>query len=179
MRGLRVEDIAREAGVSLGLIYYHFGDRSGLLSATFAFVGERAGAYTEEARRAGRDARDQLERLLLSELQDDPLVVETSSAWGEFRASAVFEPELREALRSSTVRWNRDVTEVIELAQQRGLAHPGVDPAAAGERLTALVEGLSERWLGGALELERARELLQTAVAKELDAPGRTAESVA
>ena len=175
MRGLRVELVAKEADVSLGLIYYHFGDRAGMLAATFAFVADRANTYTEAARRDGRDARDQLERVLLSELQDDPLVIETSSAWGEFRASAVFDAGLRAALANATARWNEEVAADIAAAQTQGLVPATVDPLAAGERLTALVEGLSERWLGGALELERARELLRAALAVEFGAALRSA----
>ncbi|MBF6202191.1 TetR family transcriptional regulator, partial [Nocardia cyriacigeorgica] len=45
-----------------------------------------------------------------------------------------------------------------------------VDPAAAAERLTALVEGLSERWHSGSLDLPRARRLLTVAVELELGA---------
>ena len=38
----------------------------------------------------------------------------------------------------------------------------------AAERLTALVDGLSSRWLAGALDRDRARELLEAAIAAEL-----------
>ncbi len=44
----------------------------------------------------------------------------------------------------------------------------GTDPYAAAERLTALAEGLSERWLSGTTSLERAHELLRGAVDAEL-----------
>jgi hypothetical protein len=40
--------------------------------------------------------------LLLDELQDDAHVRETSVAWGELRASAVFHEELRATLRTAT-----------------------------------------------------------------------------
>ncbi|MEV6909339.1 hypothetical protein [Amycolatopsis sp. NPDC051071] len=40
---------------------------------------------------------------------------------------------------------------------------------AAAERLTSLVEGLSERWLSGSMGLDRARDLLRGAIALELD----------
>ena len=33
VRGLRVNTVAADAGVSTGLLYYHFTDRDGLLSA--------------------------------------------------------------------------------------------------------------------------------------------------
>jgi hypothetical protein len=42
VRGLRVDEVAREAGVSLGLVYYHFTDRAGLLAETFKFLNDRA-----------------------------------------------------------------------------------------------------------------------------------------
>jgi transcriptional regulator BetI-like protein len=45
---------------------------------------------------------------------------------------------------------------------------PGKDATAVAERLTALVDGLSSRWLSGALDRERARELLEAAISAEL-----------
>ncbi|WP_211245602.1 hypothetical protein [Actinomadura oligospora] len=44
-------------------------------------------------------------------------------------------------------------------------------PEDAAERLTALVEGLSGRWLNGSLSLDRAQKLLGDAIAVELDRP--------
>lgn len=167
VRGLRVEEVAREAGVSLGLIYYHFGDRAGLLGRTLLFVNERAGTYTHLLAQEGLTGSERVERALLLELQDDPLVVENSSAWGELRASAIFEPALREPLRRSTSEWVGDLADVIRDGQRDGELDDQVDPVAAAERLTALVEGLSDRWLSGSLELERARELLRVAVVRE------------
>ena len=45
---------------------------------------------------------------------------------------------------------------------------PAVEARAAAERLTALVDGLAARWLAGALELDRAHELLAAAIDAEL-----------
>ena len=50
-----------------------------------------------------------------------------------------------------------------------GSADPKASPADAAERLTALVEGLSERWLSGSIPIERARELLTGAISVEID----------
>ena len=44
----------------------------------------------------------------------------------------------------------------------------GVDPDACAERLTALVDGLSSRWLAGIVEREAAQTLLADAIAVEL-----------
>lgn len=169
-RGIKVHELAREAGVSTALIYYHFGDRAGLLRQTLEFVNERAEHYTDEAIAASSDARSELTAVLLLELVDRPEVRENSAAWGELRASAVFEAALREPLKASTTSWNRYVATALARAQRDGSADPQVSAPDAAERLTALVEGLSERWLSGSMTIERARTLLKGAVDRELGA---------
>jgi AcrR family transcriptional regulator len=163
VRGLRVEKLAAEAGVSTALIYYHFKDRAGILRAALEHVNDRARSYTEGVE---SDPRTRVEQMLLDELQDDAHVRETSVAWGELRASAAFHEELRATLRTATEAWNSDVETLLRQVDS------GLDAAAAAERLTALVEGLSERWHSGSLTLHRARELLTGAIARELGQTG-------
>ncbi|WP_223263768.1 TetR family transcriptional regulator C-terminal domain-containing protein [Rhodococcus sp. MTM3W5.2] len=87
---------------------------------------------------------------------------------GELRASAVFSDDLREPLRATTQAWAHDAETLIRRAQTAGRADPEANPADAAERLTSLVEGLSERWLSGSMALDRARELLAGAIIVEL-----------
>ncbi|MGX1954858.1 TetR/AcrR family transcriptional regulator [Streptomyces anulatus] len=185
VRGLRVEELAVEAGVSKALIYYHFEDRTGLLRRTLAFVNNRAERYTAEQSAAdtaaGPDAMTapgtttgatpttgplrRLEQALLLELQDLPQVRENSTAWGELRASAVFDPELRGELALASVIWVREV------ADQLGEARPTAPESAltaSAERLTALLEGLSARWLSGILPLADARTRMREAIGVEV-----------
>jgi len=49
VRGLRVEQVAAEAGVAVSLIYYYFDNRNGLVRATLEHANERAA--TEAASR--------------------------------------------------------------------------------------------------------------------------------
>ncbi|QEV17925.1 TetR/AcrR family transcriptional regulator [Streptomyces alboniger] len=171
VRGLRVEEVSAEAGVSTALIYYHFKDRAGLLRRTLAFISRRAVRYTDAALKNSTDPRTRLTDLLLLELQDTPRVRENSAAWGELRASAVFDPDLREQLTVATEEWADDLAHLIRQARAAGQAAADVDPRAAAERLTALVEGVSERWMSGTTTLDRAHELLRGAVAVELGRP--------
>ncbi|MEU9861490.1 TetR/AcrR family transcriptional regulator [Streptomyces sp. NPDC047971] len=173
VRGLRVEELAAEARVSKALVYYHFGDRAGLLRHTLRFIGERADRYTR-GRPPGRgepeDSLRELERRLLLELQDVPGVRENSTAWGELRASAVFEPELREELRQAGGEWVREIADLL------GRVDPSAPDAAlvsAAERLVVLLEGLSTRWLIGVLPTGHARELMRGAVTAEVEGLGR------
>ncbi|MFF0739286.1 TetR/AcrR family transcriptional regulator [Streptomyces sp. NPDC004111] len=167
VRGLRVEELAEEAGVSTGLIYYHFKDRTGILRHTLEFINDRAERYTtvETADGEPLDAREELDQVLLLELQDVPEVRENSIAWGELRASAVFDPVLREDLARATLVW---VQEVAALLGQVHPMAPAARLASAAERLTALLEGLSMRMLSGGLTLDHARTLLREAVEVEL-----------
>ncbi|WP_405977433.1 TetR/AcrR family transcriptional regulator [Streptomyces sp. NBC_00158] len=168
VRGLRVTELAAEAGVSTALVYYHFRDRPGILRHALAFIGDRADRYTESGREdlppPSADPRERLERMLLLEIQDLPEVRENSAAWGELRAHAVFDPELRDELAAAGAAWTAEVAELL------GGVHPAAAPAAvtaAAERLTALLEGLSVRWLSGLTPPAHARELLRAAVRVE------------
>jgi AcrR family transcriptional regulator len=169
VRGLRVGELAAEAGVSTSLIYYHFTDRAGILRRTLEFISDRADRYTAERTGEQRpdDPRGELEQVLLLELQDRAEVRENSTAWGELRASAVFEPELREDLARATHSWVHEIADLLAHAQPAGTAPAH---AAAAERLTALVEGFSVRWLSGSLSLEHARRLVREAIDVELGA---------
>ncbi|MFB7836344.1 TetR/AcrR family transcriptional regulator [Streptomyces sp. NPDC057680] len=167
VRGLRVEELAAEAGVSTGLIYYHFKDRTGILRHTLEFINDRAERYTTERDPDAEplSPREELDEVLLLELQDTAEVRENSSAWGELRASAVFDPVLREDLARATLTWTQEVAAL--LGQVRPMA-PAAALASAAERLTALLEGLSMRWLSGGIGIDHARTLLREAVDVEL-----------
>ncbi|OKH94723.1 TetR/AcrR family transcriptional regulator [Streptomyces uncialis] len=172
VRGLRVDELAAEAGVSTALIYYHFKDRTGVLRQTLEFISDRAARYTTD-----RDPddppltpRQELENALLRELQDTAEVRENSSAWGELRASAVFDEVLRDDLARATLVWVREVAALLGDARPTASAS---SLAAAAERLTALLEGLSMRWLSGGITIPHARELLRGAIGAELAGLGQ------
>lgn len=161
VRGLRVEQVAAEAGVATSLLYYYFGNRNGLVRATLDHANERAARTTH----AGATGREALERSLHAEL--DTEARETSVVWGEVLASAVFEPELRDQLRDATGAWNALVADAIRAGVEDGSIDSATDVDATAERLTALVEGLSARWLAGLMTRARARELLAQAITRE------------
>ncbi|MCX5302188.1 TetR/AcrR family transcriptional regulator [Streptomyces sp. NBC_00160] len=180
VRGLRVGDLAAEAGVSTALIYYHFKDRTGILRHALSFISDRADRYTGAADEAGAappatDPRRLLERILLLEFQDLPEVRENSTAWGELRAHTVFDPELRDELTAAGAAW---VEEVAGLLAAVCPAAPGAAVTAAAERLTALLEGLSSRWLSGLLPVGHARDLMRGAIGVEIGRLGCLATKI-
>ena len=87
-RGLRIEQVARAAGVSTALIYHHFRDRTTLLISALEHIGDRATAYTTPANGTGRDM---LLQVLVDEIQDDLTIRTNSASWGELRDTAIFD----------------------------------------------------------------------------------------
>jgi AcrR family transcriptional regulator len=168
VRGLRVEQVAAEAGVAVSLIYYYFDNRNGLVRATLEHANERAATTVRAGDGGTATGRAKLERSLLAELDDGAEVRDTSVVWGEVLASAVFEPDLRDQLREASRTWSELVAGAIEEGIADGSIRADVDAQACAERLTALVDGLSARWLAGLASRERARDLLAAAIAREL-----------
>jgi AcrR family transcriptional regulator len=167
VRGLRVEDVAAEAGVSAPLLYYHFGSRAGLVKAALEHASEQAPSTALRGATAG-DGYDAVCQALLNELSEAPEVRDNAVVWGEVSASAVFEPDLRDDVRRVTEAWSRTVAGAIRAGLADGSIRRGVDPDVAAEQLISLVDGLCTRWLAGTIERERARALLAEALKSTL-----------
>ncbi|WP_158895182.1 TetR/AcrR family transcriptional regulator [Amycolatopsis anabasis] len=159
VRGLRVEEVAREAAASTTLIYYYFRNRHGLLNAAMEFVNERAGQYV--AAPPDLPAGERLLITLQREFQDSREVRENSAVWGELRAAAVFDPALRSIVRDATGVWQDDIARLVEQGHADGSVSPNLDPRSAAIRLTALVEGLGNRWLAELIDTATAHALLR------------------
>jgi AcrR family transcriptional regulator len=172
VRGMRVQEIAADAGVSVPLLYHYFGNREGLLEAAMLLASEQAGGYSARAAQGAATARAELEARLLGELQDTEEVRTNSAAWGELRWSAVFEDNLRPVVQRLTREWVQETARLVErvVAEEGGSVE--LDSRAAAERLVALVEGLSGRWLTGAAKLAGLRRLLRQGIEIEVPRPG-------
>ncbi|MFB7212513.1 TetR/AcrR family transcriptional regulator [Streptomyces sp. NPDC056255] len=159
IRGLRVSDVAKEAGVSNGLIYYHFVDRQGLLTAMLEFVHRRS--RDRLTQRPDSETVDDVLDVLFVDVSEDQEVRDNSVVWNEVRAIAVFEEDLRQALATVTRLWERDTASDLERLTSVQ------NPERTALVLTALVEGLSSRWLTGQLSADEVKEIIR-AVATQL-----------
>jgi AcrR family transcriptional regulator len=163
VRGLRVEAVAQEAGVSAGLLYYHFDSRAGLIAATLDRAAMRAPSARigESSAATGFDA---VNEALTGELADDSEVRNHAVVWGEIGATAVFEPEVRAAVAAAWDGWVQAVADGLRAGIADASVDPDVDPDVAAETLVALVDGLCARWLAGAIDRERALILLESRI---------------
>ena len=165
-RGMRVEEVAKAAGVSPALIYHHFGDRSTLLQSALEYIGETADAYTTPA---GGTGREMIEAVLLGEIQDDTRVRTNSAAWGELRDTAIFDEALRPTITRLTQQWIDDLANLVQAGINDGSIIALHDIDATGVQLTAIVEGISSRWLTGQLTTAAARAHLVSMTHAVLD----------
>ena len=167
VRGLRVLDVAKQAGVSSGLLYYHFDDRDGLLAATLEYINASALGYRARER-AEASPTERLVAMLVDEVADDDDVRDESAAWNEIRAAAVFEPALGASLRNVTKAWEVDVAAAVREAQEADGVATSIDADELAPMLTTLVEGVSARWLSGQIDADRARTVLRSATQRLL-----------
>ena len=170
VRGLRVEEVASEAGVSPPLLYYHFASRQGLIRAALERASDKAPSAALRDETSARSGYEAVEAAMLAELDDDRTVRDNAIVWGEVSASAVFEPELREDVKRVTETWSSTVAEAIARGVEDGSIRAGIDPEQAAEVLITLVDGLCNRWLAGAMARERARDLLVATLRETLAA---------
>lgn len=171
VRGMRVQEVAADAGVSVTLLYHYFGSREGLLEAALFAASEQAAGYGARAASAATTAREELVARLVGELQGIDEVRTNSAAWGELRWTSVFDERLRPAVHKLTAEWVEEIADLVRRVLAEEGSEAAVDPRAVAERLVALVEGFSGRWLTGAVPVERLRRLLAEAI--EIELPGR------
>ncbi|UJA19661.1 TetR/AcrR family transcriptional regulator [Thermoleophilia bacterium SCSIO 60948] len=160
VRGMRLESIAAQAGVSVPLLYYHFESRAGLIRAVMANLGEAAPSERLRDRAPAEPAYDAIRDALMAELDDDPAVREDALVWGEIGASAVFDAKLRDELARVNAAWSGLVALAIGDGVEDGSIAEGVDPGVTADLLVSLVDGLCTRWLSGSLGLDAARAAL-------------------
>ncbi len=168
VRGMRVEEVARRAGVSTPLLYYHFRDRLTLLRAALDYANAQAPSGVLRDAADGRSGYDAIRDALQREFDESPTIRHSSIVWNEVSATAVFEPEMRPDLIRVTTDWNAWVADAIAAGVADGSIRDETAAADAAELLTAIVEGLSLRWLAQSIDRERAQQLLDIAVAAVL-----------
>lgn len=166
--GLRVQQVAVEAGVSVALLYYHYGDRTGLVKAAFEYASEKAPSTALRVAADSRSGYQALEAALLAELDDEPAVRDAAIVWGEVSARAAVDSEFRPIVATITRAWAATVADVIERGMEDGSIRAVAGSSEMAQRVITLVDGLCARWLAGALTLAEARELLRSALRDNL-----------
>lgn len=145
-----LEDVAKEAGVTRGAIYWHFGSKAELYQTLVEVYSARGGEIVQQAAGEGGSLEDILRRIftrLLVAVESD---VELRAAIELSRFKTERTPELEAASRSSLDR-SRSLMASITEAMRQGITagdlRARLDPAEAARAFIAMQDGAISLWL--------------------------------
>ena len=142
-RGLgntRTADVARAAGVSQALMFYHFETKERLLALAFAWAAEQDLNRLESILAEDVPPLQKLRRILRWYAPSSSS--KSWSMWIDCWAEAQRVPELEKVSRRLDLRWKEALSEVITLGVKDG-DFVCEDPTATAWRLIALIDGLA------------------------------------
>ena len=163
---LRMGTVAELAGVSKALVHYYFSTRHALLRAAFAYAEDERERALEDELRTLPSGAARVERALVRAIDPEP--DETPALWNEVWSSLRADPELRPLVQERYRAWAERIVRLLVEGQEDGSVPAAVEPSEAGWRLAATADGLESILYLGLLDPDRAHELLDAAVAKEL-----------
>ncbi len=160
--GVRLSDVAGEAGVAIGTIQHYFDSRDDLLVAAFQEDNRRS---VERARLTGAGRTEPWERIVV--LADWVTSLPRWELWLEYWAVAARRADLRQVIAAAYEEWRAPVVEAVRDGVAAGDFRPGVDPEMVGATFVALADGLGiQRTLGtNWVEPDQAGEVLLGAIA--------------
>ena len=143
---VRIQEISKGTNVSIGSIYHHFGDRDGLIRATY--VHQFAGSVREDIGNVKRFMAKMHSVQEIIEHYDD-MIQFLVSHFGRLPASeraaiignTTGRPLLRNALAEVQNELTNSLTEVMVLLQERKMLKPHISPRAAAVIALGLLHG--------------------------------------
>lgn len=163
--GLRVADVARDAGVSPGIIHYYFDNKRDLMRAAF----EENFQYSLERRAAifdsDQDSPSKLRALVDAYLPEGDETVAAWHVWVELWAEGLRDEGLRDLNDRAYGEWRRIIAGVIRDGQAAGQIGAG-DPVEIANMLVGMLDGLALQVLVGshAMTVARMRKVCQVFV---------------
>lgn len=174
--GVRIADVARQAGVSTALVHYHFANRAQLLTEALTHslsrAEQRLARTTAAAERTGAPQRlADLIDFALPVTEDD---VRESRLWAELESRAAASQELAGALAQLNQRTQQPVADAVAAGLAEGVFHD-CEPTEVATVAQALLAGLSVRLTAHdpGLDLPTVRDLAGRHLARTVGYAGR------
>ena len=164
---VRMAGIAKEAGVSAGLLHYHFATKERLFAAVLAYSHDVAGALNEEAlAKAGSGAAQRLSLFLDRCLPSDEGLSHEWLLWQELVLLCIRQPDLAGVSAEVYEDLYATTADIIVEGMDSGVFAQHVDPRRVAETAVSLCDGLGARVLAGdpRMTLVEARGVLAQTV---------------
>jgi AcrR family transcriptional regulator len=138
-----VRDVAREAGVSTGVIAYYFDGKDDLFAHVLRSASREFRTRLQHARDEARTPRERLLALAEAATPSDEEAERAHALWIDFWARAARDP----ALAGLTVRlydgWRQEIAETVRDGQRAGAFRADADPEAFARGYAAAADGLA------------------------------------
>jgi AcrR family transcriptional regulator len=145
--GMRLRDVARQAGVSLGTIHYHFPTKSALLVDVLGYMKQ---CFDEDRQREfSWDILDPDQKLWSFMTQEQKLLLEEPDremVFLDFWGQASINPQIQQKIRLVYNTWRKEAEEVIEEGIKRG-NFTSIDKRLISYIVIALLEGFAVQFL--------------------------------
>lgn len=152
-------DVADGAGLSRGIVNFHFESKEKLLVATLQHMSEEYSAHWRGAlEKAGSDPAQRLWAIVAADFDRAVCTRRKLAAWCAFWGEAKSRPTYQALCGSRDQAYQNALTELCRaLAEEAGYA---LEPAAAALALAAMLEGLWLRLMmgGGDISRDKAHE---------------------
>ncbi len=141
--GTTMFDVAKAAGLSSGIVNFHFETKEKLLVETLKYLADEYRANWHKAlNAAGKDPAEQLSALLFSDFNPDICAPRKLAAWCAFWAEAQSRPTYLEHCGSNDEEYSAIVLDLCKAIIKKG--RYSLVPDLIARALDALLEGL---WL--------------------------------
>lgn len=167
--GMRVRDVAVEAGVSTGIVHYYFGSKDEMLVDALRWaIGKPAERFA--ALRRDGDYLRVLASLLEVSLPHPGVLFDEYVLWLELWTAATHDASLRPLCEELAADYRDELVKLVEEGTSAGAFHPVAEPQVVAERISAMVDGLCFRTVVGYswTPLERVRSLLRQFACEQL-----------
>jgi len=171
--GTTLAEIARRAGVSPGLVAHYFGEKDGLLEATFRTLARAIAVHMRARLALARSPRARVQAVIDANLGPENFDKRTGTAWLAFWGQVLHNEGLRRVQRAYQRRM------LSNLRSDLRLMIPGEAARSLAAMIAAMIDGV---WLRAALsdwqeaDSESARALLTAFVEGRLRELARSAE---
>jgi AcrR family transcriptional regulator len=164
---VRMASIARTAGVSAGLLHYHFDTKELLFGEVLKYSHEASAELNQRALDdAGEGAPERLSSFLDRCLPSDQQRADEWLLWQELALLCIRDPHLAEVGAELYEDLYGTVADIVRDGVAAGVFDTTLDPRLIAETAVALTDGLGARVLAGdpALGIDEARSTIATAV---------------
>jgi len=167
--GLRIRDVAIEAGVSTGVVHYYFGGKDEILVEALRWATRAPVDRLAELRSDG-DHLFALAALIEVSLPHPGVLHDEYVLWLEFWTAVSHQPELRPLCEELAIAYRDEWEHLVNDGTAAGAFNPVASPSIVAERLIAIVDGLCFRSVVGYswMPLDHVRTMLRSFACEQL-----------